>query len=66
MRAAAGSSERTEIPVDIKLLMSGKGQDVPLKAEDILFIPTSAKKAAAVRGLESALQIGTGIAIYRR
>ena len=65
MRRAPGSSTRTEIPVNIKTLMAGKTADMALRAEDILFIPTSAGKAAAVRGLESALQIGTGIAIYR-
>jgi polysaccharide export outer membrane protein len=65
VRTVHGTSERVEIPVNLKLLIAGKG-DVPLKAEDILFIPSSVKKAAAVRGLEYAIQAGTGVAIYRR
>lgn len=65
MRPVPGTSDRTEIPVDLKKLMAGKATDVPLKADDILFIPTSGRKAATVRGIEAALQIGTGLAIYR-
>ena len=70
MRPAGNSAARTEIPIDLKKLIAGKGPDIPLKADDILFIPTSGKKAAAVRGLEAAIgmgsSIGSGVAIYRR
>ena len=66
MRSVPGSSDRTEIPVDLKKILAGKGADVPLRADDILFIPTSATKNVALRSLETAVQIGTGIAIYRR
>lgn len=56
-------------PVDLKKLIAGKGVDVPLKADDILVIPSSGRKAATIRGLEAMLgmgtQIGTGVAIYR-
>jgi polysaccharide export outer membrane protein len=66
MRSIPGSSDRTEIPVDLKKILAGKSPDVPLRADDILFIPTSATKNVALRSLEAAVQIGTGIAIYRR
>lgn len=66
MRAVAGSDQRTEIPVNLKLVMEGKGSDVAMRAEDILFVPLSGAKNAAMRGLEAAIQIGTGVAIYRR
>ena len=65
MRVVAGSNERTEIPVDLKEVLAGKGPDVPLKADDILFVPTNTTKNAALRTLETAVQIGTGVAIYR-
>jgi hypothetical protein len=35
-------------------------------AEDVLFVPNSAAKRAFTRGAETALQIGTGIVIWRR
>ncbi|MBS1875374.1 MAG: polysaccharide biosynthesis/export family protein [Acidobacteria bacterium] len=66
MRAVPNSSERQEIPVDLKKVMAGRGQDLPLKADDILFIPTSAGKVAALRSIEAAIQVGTGMAIYGR
>jgi len=69
MRPVPSSSDRTKIPVNLKKLMAGKGSDVPLRANDILYIPSSGRKAATVRALEAALgmgtQIGAGIAIYR-
>ena len=68
MRPVSGGSQRTEIPVNLKALMAGKGNDVALRANDILFVPSSGRKAATVRALETALgtagQIGAGIAIY--
>ncbi len=60
-----GEANRTEIPVDIKSLLSGKAKDVALLANDILFIPTSAAKSVAMRTLEAVIQAGTGMAIYK-
>jgi polysaccharide biosynthesis/export protein len=45
--------------------LTGKTRDVPMQANDILFIPTSAAKSAGLRGLEAIIQLGTGVAIYR-
>lgn len=62
---AAGGVNRTEIPVDVRQILTGKTRDVPMQANDILFIPTSAAKSAGLRGLEAIIQLGTGVAIYR-
>jgi len=64
MRAVSGSSARIEIPINLKKLLAGKGSDLPLEHDDILFIPNSAAKSALIRGTETAISIGTGIAIY--
>jgi polysaccharide biosynthesis/export protein len=66
MRALAGTTKRSEVPVDLKKLMAGKGTDLPLKADDILFVPDSAAKSIAERTGEAAIQIATGIAVYGR
>lgn len=66
MRTLPGNSARSEIPVDLSKLMSGKAPDLLLKADDILFIPNSASKRAGVRAMEAAIQIGTGMAMYGR
>jgi polysaccharide export outer membrane protein len=65
MRAVPGSPSRTEIPINLKKLLAGKTADLPLQHDDILFVPNSASKSVLIRGSETALAIGTGIAIYR-
>ena len=59
MRTVPGSDTRTEIPVDLSKILANKINDLPLKANDILFIPTSAAKAAGVRTLEALIQAAT-------
>ena len=49
-----------------RVIMTGKDKDVPLKPEDILFIPNSAARSALLRTSEAAIQIATGVAIYGR
>jgi polysaccharide export outer membrane protein len=66
LRAVSGSSIRTEVSLNLKKLMAGKGSDLPLKADDILFIPNSAARSALLRTSEAAIQIATGVAIYGR
>jgi polysaccharide export outer membrane protein len=59
---AGGSAQET--PVPLKKILEGKAKDVKLQGDDILFVPHSAGKAAAMRGMEAALQAATGAAIY--
>lgn len=65
LRLVPGSSSaRTEIAIDIKSLMAGKSPDVPLQANDILFIPNSGAKSAGFRTIEAVVTVATGLAIY--
>jgi polysaccharide export outer membrane protein len=59
------NSEKQEVPVELKQILSSKKDDLKLQANDILFIPNSASKTAMRRGLEMAVQVATGVAIYR-
>jgi len=65
LRLTADGSSRTQIPVDVNKILAGRSADVPLVANDVLFLPTSASKNAAMRAVEAAIQVGTGVAIYR-
>ncbi len=65
LRTVAGASQRTEIYLDLRKIMQGKAPDVPLLPNDVIFIPMSVPKRAVLRGLEAALQVGTGVIIYR-
>ena len=66
LRSSDGASTRTEIPVDVNKILAGKTSDVPMLANDILFIPNSAAKSATLRGVEAAIQVATGVVIWRR
>ncbi|HEX8984143.1 MAG TPA: polysaccharide biosynthesis/export family protein [Bryobacteraceae bacterium] len=66
LKPAPGAATRTELPLDLRKIIAGRSADVPLQAGDILFVPGSAAKNASLRALEAAVQIGTGVAIWRR
>jgi polysaccharide export outer membrane protein len=57
---------REEMPVPLKKILSNSAADETLADGDILFIPTSQAKNAAYRGVETALQMATGVVVYGR
>jgi polysaccharide biosynthesis/export protein len=59
------TAERTEISVDVRRVLQGRAADGMLQPSDILFIPNNVPKSAAMRAMEAAIGIGTGLAIYR-
>ncbi len=59
------SSHPKEIPVNVKSIFAGKAPDVPVYANDILFIPGSSAKSGMRRAAEAVLTVATGVAIYR-
>jgi polysaccharide export outer membrane protein len=65
LRLKRDADQREEMPVDVKGVLNGKKPDVPLRGDDILFIPGSTGKKAALRSLEAAIQTGTSLAIWR-
>jgi polysaccharide export outer membrane protein len=66
LRSSADGGPKTEIPVNVRNILAGKAVDIPLRPNDILFVPNSAAKNATLRGIESAIQIGTGVVIWHR
>jgi polysaccharide export outer membrane protein len=64
LRQLSPGAQRTEVAVNVQKILDGRAQDVPLQANDILFIPNSLAKSASMRILNAALQAGTGVAIY--
>jgi polysaccharide biosynthesis/export protein len=65
LRLKREADQREELPVNVKDVLTGKTADMALLGDDILFIPGSAGKKAALRALEAAIQTGTGLAIWR-
>ena len=57
---------RVYLQADLSAIMQGKAPDVPLQANDILMSPNNEARNAALRAMELAIQIGTGVVIFRR
>jgi polysaccharide export outer membrane protein len=66
LRLDRASDKRIEIPVNLQKILDGTAPDPVIYAEDMLFIPGSRTKGTAMRAMEAAIQIGTGVAVYRR
>jgi len=62
---AGGGAEREEIPANLKKIMENKAPDLQLRPDDILYVPNSMGKVISARGVETAIGLGTGIAIWR-
>jgi polysaccharide export outer membrane protein len=65
LRPNPAGGRREEIPVNLNRLMAGKCADVALRPDDILFVPNSMAKSGFVRAMEAAIQVGSGMAIWR-
>jgi polysaccharide biosynthesis/export protein len=62
---ADGGAEREQIPANLKKIMANKAPDLQLHPDDILYVPNSMGKVISSRGVETAIALGTGIAIWR-
>jgi polysaccharide biosynthesis/export protein len=65
LRPGTAPGTEKQIPVDLKKILQGKAEDVVLHPNDILFVPDNAMKSISARTIEAAIQIGTGLAIFR-
>jgi polysaccharide export outer membrane protein len=65
LRTSAGNS-REAIPINLKKVLNREEPDFALKADDVLYLPNSKAKSATLRGMETALQIGTGVVVWGR
>ncbi len=62
---ATGSGDRVEAEINLNKILSNKSPDIPLHADDILFVPNSTAKTIGYRAIEAGVGIGTGLAIWR-
>ena len=59
------NGQQTQITLNLSKIMKQQSEDVAMHPSDILFVPESGGKQAAIRFAEVALAVGTGVAIYR-
>ena len=64
LRPIMGGPKRAELPIDLKKIMKGQTNDLPLLAGDILFVPNSTTKRATTRAIEVAIQMGSLAGTY--
>jgi polysaccharide export outer membrane protein len=61
VRRTATGVEQIRVP--LKKIMTSKVQDIAMKPEDILFVPTSGRKLFAQRTVETAFQAATAVSL---
>ena len=59
-------AEEFEVPVAVRDILKGRARDIELETNDILFIPDSRAKNALSRAADAAIQMATGLVIWRR
>jgi polysaccharide export outer membrane protein len=59
-KTPAGVQETT---IALNKILQAKAPDIPMKADDVLFVPSSAGKVAAYRGTEAIMQTATALSI---
>ncbi len=64
IRKGNGPNGMSELNVPLKKMMRAQAPDMPLQANDILFVPVSGARMAASRGMETALALTTAVTIY--
>jgi polysaccharide biosynthesis/export protein len=64
VRLTPNSTARQEIPVDLRKIELGKAEDVAMRPNDILVVPPSGPKKAALRVTEAAIQTLTGVIVW--
>ena len=58
-----GPNGMTETPIELKKMLQAKAVDIPMKADDILFVPSSARKILMNRSMEVATQAAAAVSI---
>ncbi len=59
-----GTGEQKETPIALDKIYSAKKPDMPLEAEDILFVPNSRAKTGFRKGLDTIISTASGMAVY--
>jgi polysaccharide export outer membrane protein len=58
------NGEREEIPMDVGKILSGENPDPTLQPNDIVFVPSSTAKKAALRTVEAVVRVASGMIIW--
>lgn len=59
------ASGKVEYDIELKKVIEGRSQSLMLQDSDILYVPASDRKYLTYRSIEAAIQVGTGVLLYR-
>jgi polysaccharide biosynthesis/export protein len=59
------TGQQQQVDVDLRKIMKFEAEDVQLRPSDILYIPRSTAKQAAIRAAEIGTALATGVLVYR-
>ena len=65
LRPKPSSTGREEIAVNLSHVIDGKSEDSVMRPDDILYVPGNLGKNAGLKALETGIQVGTGLLIWR-
>jgi polysaccharide export outer membrane protein len=60
-RTEGGTGGKSEIPIELRKMIERKAPDVPLMANDIVYIPDNSSRRNTLGALKASLLIGTGL-----
>lgn len=58
-----GPNGIVETPIKLQKIMEAKAADIPMKADDILFVPSSSKKIIFNRSMDSVMQTASALSV---
>jgi len=62
LRPLSGGTQRQEIAVDLRKLLEGRGTEMSLQADDILFVPTNGPKKAGAKAVDAVIEAAIAVA----
>ena len=64
LREVSGQPERQQIAVDINRMLAGKAEDIGMRSEDVLVVPTSSRKTFTTYVVPASIAAAVGAIIY--
>lgn len=59
------TGQKDQIPVHLRQIQNRKAEDIPMKSNDILYIPDSVGLKVLAKGAEAAVSVTSGVIVYR-
>jgi hypothetical protein len=65
LRPVMNSARRAEIPVNLKRILRGESNDVPLLPNDVLYVPSTIRRMVIERAASAGVGLLTGVLLFQ-